>query len=336
MPCNSTLPLPVLPGYMFRMAERADLKAIHAMLMRIAEVDHTGFVVPLEDMHNQFEDPWCDPKKDYLLALTNSGQVAATGRIYLNPASQREPHANLGLDVHPEQRGCGLENTILNWMEGRARQKLLDYPADLPRSIRVNSHDTLSDRIALFESHGFSQVRAWHRMRRDLSQPIPATLAPPGLKLSAFRAELGQPLMEAFNETFYDHWGFEPISEQDWQMFFIQSTSFRPDLSFLALDGPDDNVQIAAFCLNFVWLENNQREGIAEGIIAELGTRRPWRKRGIATALLCASMHTFKANELCYAGLEVDVESPTGAQHLYKQLGFTVIKRTLTFSKPVG
>jgi len=67
-----------------------------------------------------------------------------------------------------------------------------------------------------------------------------------------------------------------------------------------------------------------------------LGTRRPWRKRGIAATLMCESMRAFKAAGLDYAGLGVDTENPTGALGLYERLGFTVIKRSITFAKPVG
>ena len=327
---------PILPGYTFRFAQREDLPAVRQMLERAAAVDRTGFVDTLEDMINQFsDDPWCNPEKDFLLALTAEGQVAAMGRVFVNPAPRRERKANLWGEVHPEHRGRGLGEAILTWMEGRARQRLLEYPADLPRSLRTNSNNYLPDRIALFEQHGFSQVRIWYSMRRDLSQPIPDETLPPGLILRTFVPEYDRSLMEAFNECFQDHWSFEPITEQDWQMFFMHVDSFHPELSFLALDGEESHAQIAGFSINFVREEDNRRQGIAEGLINELGTRRPWRKHGIASALLCASMRAFKAAGLNYAGLGVDTESQTGALGLYERLGFTVVKRSFTFSKPV-
>ena len=90
------LPIPILPGYTFRFARREDLPAIHQMLVCVAAADRTSFVDTLEDMINQFIDPWSDPEKDYLLALTADGQVAAMGRVYVNPVPQRERNAFLG------------------------------------------------------------------------------------------------------------------------------------------------------------------------------------------------------------------------------------------------
>jgi mycothiol synthase len=330
-----TIFLPDLPGYIFRFARREDIPAIHQMLVCVVAADRTPFVDTLEDMHNQFIDPWSDPEKDYLLALTTNGQVAATGRVYVNPVPQRERNAFLGGEVHPEHRGRGLGEAILTWMEARGRQRLLEFPADLPRSLRTACLDYLADRIKLFEQHGFSPVRSWYRMRRDLSQPIPGEYLPPGLILRNYYPELDRTLRDAFNEAFSDHWGFEPITYDDWQQFIIHATSFRPELTFLALDGEGSGAQIASFSVNFIREEDNQRQGITEGIINELGTRRPWRKRGIASALVCESMRAFKAAGLDYASLGVDTENSTGALGLYERLGFKVIKRSITFSRPV-
>jgi len=328
-------PLPSLPGYTFRFARREDLPAIHQMLAWVVAADRTTFLSSLEDMLNQFMDPWSDPEKDYLIALTPDGQVAATGRVYVNPVPQRERNAFLGGDVHPEHRGRGLGEAILTWMEARGRQRLLEFPADLPRSLRTACLDYLADRIQLFEQHSFSPVRSWYRMRRDLSQPVPDEYLPSGLILDNYRPELDRALMDTFNESFSDHWGFEPITYEDWQQFIIHAASFRPELTFLALDSEGRGTQIAGFSVNVVREEDNQRQGITEGIINELGTRRPWRKRGIASALVCASMRAFKAAGLDYAGLGVDTENQTGALDLYERLGFKVIKRSVTFSKSI-
>ena len=330
-----SISVPILPGYTFRFARREDLPAVHQMMVCVAEVDHSSYVETLEDLNNEFIDTYCDPEKDFLLALTAEGQVVARGQVYVNPEPVRERKAGLAGTVHPEHRGRGLGNAILTWMEARARQRLLEFPADLPRDLRVSCYDYLTDRITLFERHGFSPLRYWHSMRRDLSQPVPDEYLPAGLTLCTYRSELDQALWDAFNESFRDHWSFEPISYADWLKFLVHAASFRPELTFLALEGEGSRTQIAGFSVNFVRDEDNLRQGIEEGMIGELGTRQPWRKRGIASALVCASMRAFKAAGLDYAGLGVDVDSPTGALGLYERLGFTAIKRSITFSKPV-
>ena len=81
--------------------------------------------------------------------------------------------------------------------------------------------------------------------------------------------------------------------------------------------------------------ETNERHGQREGWIQDLGVRRAWRKRGVASALLCQSMRAFKAAGLDYAMLGVDTENPTCALRLYERLGFAQVKRFINFEKRV-
>ena len=112
-------------------------------------------------------------------------------------------------------------------------------------------------------------------------------------------------------------------------MFFLGRSDFRPDLTFLALQGEE----IAGFSVNYVSLEENERQGIQQGWIGQLGVRRPWRRRGLASALLCDSMRAFRAQGLTHAGLTVDADNLTGALGIYERLGFFVFKRIAVFAK---
>jgi mycothiol synthase len=57
--------------------------------------------------------------------------------------------------------------------------------------------------------------------------------------------------------------------------------------------------------------------------ICQVGTRPPWRKRGLAMALLAASLAAGAADGKTTASLGVDADSPTGAVTVYERLGFT-------------
>jgi mycothiol synthase len=133
----------------------------------------------------------------------------------------------------------------------------------------------------------------------------------------------------AFNEAFRDHWSFEPITVEDWQQFIVGRTSFRPDLTYVVMDGDE----VAGFSINGISPEENTRRGRREGWVEELAVRRPWRKRGVATALLCASMHAFKAEGLQHAMLGVDTQNLSGALRVYEGVGFKPIKRYIQYEK---
>ncbi len=115
-------------------------------------------------------------------------------------------------------------------------------------------------------------------------------------------------------------------------MFFLTDSAFRSDLTFLVLE-PRKN-DMAGFSINFVCPPENARQGQQEGWIAELGVRPRYRRKGIASALLCRSMQAFKDAGLLYAGLSVDTENPTGALSIYRRLGFVPIKTKIAFEKP--
>jgi ribosomal protein S18 acetylase RimI-like enzyme len=316
--------------YTWRPYRREDVPALYQMMLAVDRAENRNMLLTVEDMATQFDDPWSNAETDSLLAFTPDGQVAAMARVFANPQPVEECRAHLWGEVHPAHRGNGLEDFIFEWMEVRGQAKLRDIPFDLPRLMRSGTQDDLGDRIELLEQRDFRPVRYFYRMRRDLSQPIPDDNAPEGIALRAFSLELGAGARQALNESFADHWSFEPVSEQDWKMFFMDRSDFRPDLTFIALEGDE----VAGICLNVVNRETNERQGRREGWIQDLGVRRAWRKRGVASALLCASMRAFKADGLAYAMLGVDTENPTGALRLYERLGFAPDKRFITFEKP--
>ena len=324
---------PEIPGYTWRPARREDVPAIHAMLIAVDKADDRTAAGTLEDRQREFDDPWSNPEADSLLAFAPDGTVAALARTFVNPKPEGESRAYLWDEVHPEHRRVGdLGEFLLSWLEARGRQRLQATPGDLPRVLRVGCQDNLHDRMALYERRGFRAARYFYKMRRDLGQPIPDMPLAEGLTLRTYSPEMDHGTLEAFNESFSDHWGFERATQEDWQMFFVGRSSFRPEVTFLTLEGD----RVIGFSVNYISPEDNARHGIQEGWIGSLGVRRAWRKRGVASALLCQSMRAFKAEGLDYATLGVDTENLTGALRLYERVGFAPVKRFIAFAKPVS
>jgi ribosomal protein S18 acetylase RimI-like enzyme len=76
--------------------------------------------------------------------------------------------------------------------------------------------------------------------------------------------------------------------------------------------------------------------GRKDGWIDILGTRRAWRKQGLASALLNASFRSFAAEGLDAASIGVDAANPTGAFHLYESLGFREEHRAVSMMKEIS
>jgi ribosomal protein S18 acetylase RimI-like enzyme len=185
----------------------------------------------------------------------------------------------------------------------------------------------LHDAARLAERAGLHRARWMSIMRRDLSRPIPEAVAPQGLRLVPFSAELDEPLRLAHNEAFAQHWGFQPWSRETWEQWSTGHRSFRPDWTFAVLDGDD----VAAYTISAAYETDWPVQGYTEGWTAKLGVRAPWRGRGLAKALLTRSMQAFAADGMQFAGLDVDSENPTGAVQLYTGLGYEVHRREANY-----
>lgn len=307
-----------------------DLPAVHALLVAAAAADDHDHVDPLADLQEQFDDAWSDPAVDARVGVTAAGALAAFARCFCNPEPSGEPHAFLDYEVHPEWRGRGLEAGELDWLEARGTARLQAWPASRTPQLRLAFENRQTERQALALARGYQPLRYFYHMRRDLGAPLPETSLPAGLTLRVYTPDLEEPLWTAHNEAFADHWDFQPLPLTEWRQFFIRSESFRPELTLLVFDGDE----IAAYSFNRVHADGNARRGVNDAHIGSLGTRRPWRKRGLASFLLAEAMRRFRAAGFDHATLGVDAANPSGAVALYERLGFQVARRFTVMHKP--
>ena len=335
MTANTLTPTQNITGYRARPATPDDLPGIHALMLVVGAADDNPRVATLEDLRHEFDDPWSDAAVDSQAWFAPDGQVVAYARLFSNPEPEEAVRVFTDDYVHPDHEAA-LYDALLEWIvaRGTAKARALATATGFsgPALLRLGVTDHLTERMARFERFGFRRVRYFYRMRRDLSQPIPEVHVPAGLTLTTFRPELSEGARQALDEAFRDHWSHEPITRDDWEQFFVGSTTFRPDLTPVVLDGDE----VAAVSYNKVDPEENERQGYSTGWIQTLGTRRPWRKRGLASALLAWSMRAFKAEGLQYASLGVDAENPTGALRLYEGLGFVTYRRGVAFDRPIA
>ena len=86
-------------------------------------------------------------------------------------------------DVHPEHRGLGLGDVLLDAIEARAAQLPPRHADGTARKLVVWSEDSDVVRRAMLDAGGFSPVRQYYEMAIDLDEePAPASW-PPGSTL---------------------------------------------------------------------------------------------------------------------------------------------------------
>ncbi|HZQ08395.1 MAG TPA: GNAT family N-acetyltransferase [Anaerolineae bacterium] len=315
---------------------REDIPEVYRLLDTVNRVDDNDYAETEQDLEQQFEDPWSDPARDARIVRTVRGTLAAWLRVFVNPKPTQEKLAFVFGEIVPEERGKGLEEECVEWMEAHARERLAEIgeaenARALPGVIRTLMPGSAEKAIQLYREHGFEHVRTFYKMQRDLHEPIPDIPLPPGLTLRTYGEDIDEQLREASNEAFRDHWGHLEVTAEEWHPFVIDVSGVRRDLILVVMDGDE----VAAYCINRIKANENEQLGIRRGWISELGTRRAWRKRGIASALLCETMRRFRAEGLDWAGLAVDSDSWTNALALYERLGFKTYKTRISLEKRV-
>ncbi len=74
--------------------------------------------------------------------------------------------------------------------------------------------------------------------------------------------------------------------------------------------------------------------GVKRGWLHSVFTRRAWRKRGLANALITSSLVAIRDRGMDTGILGVDADNPTGALGLYERNGFVVAERSTAWRKP--
>ena len=325
-------PIPTLPGAAWRPLAIDDVAA-YVRLQEDARVADAGAEVMTEEIaRHELADPSCPIATNTLALALADGSLAASIVVHerLNGLDSRRVF--LWGVTHPEHRGRGIGTAIQAWGIARAEEILAGQPAGLLRVVETFKEVRLAGAVALHEAAGFRPARWYFDMRRDLREPLPAMPDLGSLRLMAYEAPLAQPLLAIHNEAFRDHWGSEPLTPEIWNREFVGDPFFRGDLSFVVLEGEE----IAGYSVNYVVESDWEATGVREGWVGQLGVRRPWRKRGVATALLVRSMEAFRAAGLEAATLGVDAENPTGALGVYERVGFRPIRRSVRLQRPYG
>ena len=166
-------------------------------------------------------------------------------------------------------------------------------------------------------------------MKRPLDV-IPTADLPEGIEVRQLAPKQYRQAWDASMEAFRDHWSFTEPTEADYQGE-LNWRCFNPLIWQVAWDGDE----IVGMVQNFLDpLENEEfkrKRGWTEGI----SVRKPWRKRGIAKALIVLSMQMFKDMGMEEVALGVDAQNPNGALALYEGLGYVTYQKHVTLRKAV-
>ena len=243
-----------------------------------------------------------------------------------------EPHVRIYVagDVHPEYKGQGIGTALCQWAEERGRQAILKAPAGTRVALLQERSSTHEAAQKLLGKQGYRSVRHSFRMVIEMNGPPPEPVVPDGITIRTFvrDQDLGA-LVLADRDAFQDHWGYveHPFEEayQEWAHWINNNPDHDPSLWFLAMDG-EEIAGLSLCCPKTV-------EDPGMGWVDGLGVRRPWRRRGLALALLHHSFGEFYRRGKRKVGLGVDTQSLTGATRLYEKAGMHADRQYVMYEK---
>mgnify|MGYP001765651933 FL=1 len=227
-------------------------------------------------------------------------------------------------DIVPEARGRGLEQRLLGLASGYTRSRGVG-------KLRARCVAEEPWRKAFLESEGFAETyRVFFLVRRGRGT-IADVPAPDGIRIvrrpykDCDDEEMTR-IVEAFNDTFQDHYNFAPERPER----FIQFRDASEDPETFSLGMAGDN--IVGVCLSHEDRTYNVANGTKWGWINILGVRPPYRRRGLGRFLLADGMKWVleQGMDTTYIGVYAENEK---ALDMYLSVGFVKDRESMWFEK---
>jgi mycothiol synthase len=313
---------------------RADIPAWNRLLADIERVERSGEHYNEADLHEEMDNPDIEPGLDMVGAFDGDDLV---GYFCVHPrsASAEQHKVHMEGAVHPERRGQGTGTRLADAMLARAVAVHEATHPDVPALYQLAGMSDNAEQADLMAGIGLKPERWSFVMRAQLAQVAEPAPVPDGLVLERYDAGMAQLMHATHNIVFLDHPNFTPWTDVMWKQWVTESRSFRPDLSFVVVD-PERPDQLAAYVQTSEYDAYHQVTGRREAYVGKVGTRREYRGRGVASALLQHSLKAYQQAGYDEASLDVDSENPTGALGVYERAGFVVESRRTDYCKRVG
>lgn len=313
-------------------ASEADFEAIVALQSACREVDNLDSARSAEQIRDGIgSSPGIVWDEQFRLALV-AGQVVGYGLGSADGEDEEEGRVlwHDGL-VLPEWRGRGIGRRLLAEAQLAARRHgdRRFGPARGRVRYRAMVYEAAEATRRLLRHDGYAEVRYTFSMVRPGFDDLPSEALPPGIEVRPATAQTAMQILRAADDAFADHWGFAELTDEDREAWIADPIMGQLDVWQVAWDGDE----VAGGVLGFINESENERLGRRRGYTEVIFTRRPWRGRGLATALIGRNLRLLVERGMTEAALSVDAENLTGALALYQKVGFEVRKTRLVYER---
>jgi len=326
-----TLALPDAPairGLGFRLfRDPADYAAIAELVATCSLHDGQDSFEDAASLQVEYEHrAGFDPHTDVILAELD-GQLVGFGEAFRQVRGGRGVYQSVGA-VRPDFRRRGIGRAILRHDERRLREVAKGHADPGGRSFGSWAGDWEGGARELLEAEGYRPVRFGFLMRRPTLEELPEADLLDGLELRPVRPADHRRIFETDVEAFIDSWEHREQGEEDFVALFA-----LPDLDTSLWRVAWDGDEVCGSVMTFIWAEENRGLAVKRGWLERVSVRRPWRRRGVARALIVSALRGLAERGIGEAMLGVDAENVSGALGLYESLGFEVKQRGATYRK---
>jgi len=261
-----------------------------------------------------------DPTTDSILVFDGGGtDLIAAAFTTTPPAGGFRVYLTGG--VRPDRRGRGIGRDLLDWQVGRARAIHAARAPGIAWQAEARTPQGDRDAARLFHRLGLPPARYWFEMAADTANP-PRLPVPDGLRVAAYQVGDADAVYRAHHDAFAANWAFQQRDQASWERLTVGAASFAPELSVLAYEGD----RVAGYLLAY------GRSDPARAYVGQVGVLPPWRRRGLAGAMLARTLATAAATCRGTVELSVDAASATGAVAVYERVGFKVESTAVTYA----
>ncbi len=309
----------------------ADFPAMADVANAVFAADGMGWVREPEHIRRDYASfTDFDPARDIVMAETTGELVGYVRTAHWTTEEDVLAQAQVGF-VHPKFRRLGIGSLLLDWIERRQRDiARMKGAAASVHHVFVTQGEI--GRIEMLRRAGYQPVRHILVMERPSLEDVLEFPLPAGFDVRPVQPEHLRAIFDAHAEALRGHWGVAPPKPGDFERW-TQLPSFQPHLWQVAWHTGTD--QVAGQVKPWINAEQNATQNRRRGETEFISVGAPWRRLGLARALISRALHAQRAAGMTESMLGVDAQNEHHAARLYEACGFQVVRRNSIFRKAI-